>query len=108
MSYYVMEIKTMMSRAREMESENDLKWHTRDYTKELQLHEEFLKKSYWTSITGQLKDQQDKSNLHKEIRLVLPKFHLEDVAEATASALKSAKSDKSRWQEPLQRQPQQQ
>ena len=57
------------------------------------LHEEFLKKSYLTSITGQLKDQDNKSNLRKEIRLVLPLFYSEDVAEATAGALKNAKSE---------------
>ena len=60
---------------------------------ELRLHEEFLKKSYWTSITGQLKDQEGKSNLHKDIYLVLPQFHLDHVVEARAGALKNAKSE---------------
>ena len=52
------------------------------------------KSAYWGKITGQLYvDEEDKFNLHKEIRLVLPYFHCEDVANARASALKSAKSD---------------
>ena len=51
------------------------------------------KSAYWGKITGQLVGEQDKSNLHKEIRLVLPHFYCEDVANASASALKSAKSD---------------
>ena len=81
-------------RAKRMKTDHDINWHNRDYTLALQLHEEFLKKSaYWGKITGQLVGEQDKSNLHKEIRLVLPHFYCEDVANATASALKSAKSD---------------
>ena len=90
-----LDMDEIQERARAMESEHDLKWHTREYTKELQMHAEFMKKAYWNAITGQLKDQEDKSNLHKEIRLVLPFFHSEDVADATASALKSSKSDDS-------------
>ena len=88
-----LDMDKVRKQAKTMESDHDMNWHSREYTKELQLHEEFLKKMYWSKITGQLKKEQDKSNLHKEIHLVLPHFHCEDVAKATASALKSAKSD---------------
>ena len=88
-----LDMNKVRNQAKTMASEHDMNWHSREYTKELQLYEEFLKKVYWSKITGQLKTKQDKSNLHKEIRLVLPHFHCEDVAKATASALKSAKSD---------------
>ena len=89
-----LDMDEVRSRAKRMKTDHDINWHNRDYTLALQLHEEFLKKSaYWGKITGQLVGEQDKSNLHKEIRLVLPHFYCEDVANATASALKSAKSD---------------
>ena len=39
-----LDMEQIRQRALEMESENDLTWHTRDYTEELRLHEEFLKK----------------------------------------------------------------
>ena len=79
-----------------MKTDHDLKWHNREYNKALQLHEEFLKKSaYWGKIKGQCTDGLDKSNLHREICLVLPYFHCDAVADATATALKSPKSDDS-------------
>ena len=88
-----LDMDKVCKRAKAMESDHDMNWHSREYTKELQLHEEFLKKVYWSKITVQLKNEQDKSSLHKKIHLVLPHCHCEDVAEATASALKSVKSD---------------
>ena len=89
-----LDMDEVRSRAKRMKTDHDINWHNRDYTLALQLHEEFLKKlAYWGKITGQLVGERDKSKLHKEIRLVLPHFYCEDVANASASALKSAKSD---------------
>ena len=85
-------------RAKTMHPEHDLKWNTREYTSELAQHRRFLLKSHWTEITGKIPSGEanpegDRSRLHREIRLVLPSFHSTDVAEATASKLKGAKSD---------------
>ena len=81
-------IDKVRKRALTMESDHDINWHSQEYTKELQLHKEFLKKVHWIKITGQLKNEQDKSNLHKKIHLVLPHFHCKDVAKATTLVLK--------------------
>ena len=93
-----LDIDDIRKRTKTMDTKHDLAWETREYTSQLAQHKRFLVKSHWTGISGRIPSDEanpksDKSRLHREIRLVLPSFYSDEVAAATLTMLKGAKSD---------------